>query len=230
MNKDYRGVLGRLAVLSGLICVGWGCLIENDCPDKEEWQQAVVVYTGAPEVDGCGWMISIKDSLYHPVNLDESFKINDLAIRIQYIPDPEVFRCGRGGVIYPSIRITGIESDSPAVGILKEDQWDKLPMDMFRMDSAYIAGDLVFLRVGYSGGCREHQFGLWKLPPQPIDNPPVELMLSHNANGDMCEAYLTEWLSFSLISIRARGKQEVTFLLRGSPEMSAYFGQFTYKY
>jgi hypothetical protein len=103
-------------------------------------------------------------------------------------------------------------------------------MDLFRMDTAFVDGDSLRLMVSYSGGCQVHEFSLWKLPAQSVENPPVELLLAHNANGDMCEAWITRWLSFSLAPLRMVGILEVLFLLRGSPEMSAYYGQFTYSY
>lgn len=182
------------------------------------------------EVDGCGWKILVDSVYYHPVNLSRDYQINGLAILIKYTSDPEEFRCGRGGIPYPSIRITEIKKDAREVEMLQEDEWEKYSMDPFRVDSAYVENDWLMMQVSYGGGCREHEFHLWRLPPNALDPPPVELALSHNANGDMCEAYLTRWLVFSLVPLREPGKHEITFLLRGSPEMSAYFGEFTYTY
>jgi hypothetical protein len=198
--------------------------------DPDMWADAWVINMGAPEVDGCGWMIQIGDEYYYPVNLEDKYKIEVLPVKIKYYYDPVEFRCGRGGTIYKSIRITNIKIDAPQLENLEESDWDEVPMDRFRMDSAFVDDDFLFLHVSFSGGCRQHEFNLWKLPPNALEPPPVELMLSHDANDDMCEALLTEWLVFSLKPLRERGKREVTFLLRGSPEMSAYFGEYTYKY
>ena len=128
------------------------------------------------------------------------------------------------------IRVPEIRKNGKNVVFLPDDEWEKYSMDPFRLDSAYVDDDWLMMQVSYSGGCRDHEFNLWKLPPNALDPPPVELALSHQANGDMCEGYITRWLTFSLVPLRHQGKHEITFLLRGSPEMSAYFGSFIYKY
>jgi hypothetical protein len=195
-------------------------------------REAEILYYGAPEVDGCGWLIKVGDLLYHPETLDDGFKADNLKVKIDYIVTREIFRCGRGGVSYKTIRIVKIEelNRKNEVGILQSNQWDKLKMDSFRMDSAYVDRDTLRLKVSFSGGCREHTFNLWKLPPNALVPPQMELLLDHDAHGDNCKAWLTRWLAFSLRPIRVSGKNEVTILLRGSPEMSAYFGKFVYKY
>ncbi|MFO7616653.1 MAG: hypothetical protein R6V75_05335 [Bacteroidales bacterium] len=109
-------------------------------------------------------------------------------------------------------------------------QMNDLPMDQFRMDTVFVDGDSLRIKVQYSGGCKVHEFRLCKVPSAPGDQSPVELMLTHQANGDMCEAYLTRWLAFSLVPIRVGGLREVAFLMRGSPEMSIYYGDYTYRY
>ncbi|MFH0762000.1 MAG: hypothetical protein V2A67_10910 [Bacteroidota bacterium] len=224
-----KSILLAVIVILGTGCCRYGDY--NDIEGRNQWTDATVVFMGAPEVDGCGWLILIDEEYYYPVNLDDEYRIDSLAIQIKYYYDPIEYRCGRGGTRYPSIRITASKTITPSVGILDEEDWDTVPMDRFVMDSAYVSGDNLYLQVSYSGGCSQHEFNLWKLPPGIVlDPPPVELMLSHEDNDDMCEAWLTRWLVFSLKPIRERGKREITFLLRGSPEMSAYFGEFTYKY
>ena len=213
-------------------------MLAGCCPYNEDYGDdeplglfsATVVYMGAPEVDGCGWLIQIDETYYYPVNLEDQFKIEDLPVRISYTYDPIEFRCGRGGTRYQSIRIESIRIEAPLVRQLYESDWDRVPMDGFRMDSAYVDGDYLYLHVNYGGGCRDHDFKLFRLPTNPRQPEEVELMLSHDANEDMCEAWLSRWLIFSLKPLRLSNTHEVTFWLRGSPEMSAYFGQFTYKY
>jgi len=212
-----------------------GCLqveYRFDVSEDHNLYEAEVIYTGAPEVDGCGWQIRVDDKFYHPENLAEGFKVENLPVMIEFIETRDIFKCGRGGASFKTIRILQIEKKktSKEVAILQENQWNELKMDRFRMDSVYVDGDTIRLKVSYSGGCRDHLFKLWKLPPNALVPPPVELLLDHDAHGDMCEAWLTRWLAFSLRPIRINGKQEVTFLMRGSPEMSAYFGKFVYKY
>jgi hypothetical protein len=220
----------RILLIGVVVGVAASCEPQHNENCGYGFQKGTVENAGAPEVDGCGWLITIGGETYHPVNLDEEFKVADLPVLLKFSDDPEEYWCGRGGRRILSIRIIEMKINAPGVGVLKNDEWDKYDMDSFRLDSAYIDGDYLMMLVNYSGGCRDHEFNLWKLPPNALDPPPVELALSHNANGDMCEAWISRWLVFSLVPIRERGKSEVSFLLRGSPEMSAYFGRYTYKY
>lgn len=103
-------------------------------------------------------------------------------------------------------------------------------MDAFSMDSVYVDGDSLRLHLGYSGGCAIHQFNMWILETGLDNEGEPHLMLEHIGNDDMCEAYLREWLSFSLQLLKEDGKSEVSFWLRGSPQMSMLFGPYIYKY
>ncbi|MDD3384560.1 MAG: hypothetical protein PHN30_02465 [Bacteroidales bacterium] len=116
------------------------------------------------------------------------------------------------------------------VEMITLDAFENLPMGQFRMDTVYIDGDSLRIQVKYSGGCKPHEFRLWKVPVAPGDQSPIELMLSHEDNGDTCEALFTVWLAYSLDPIRIAGLSEVAFLMRGSPEMSIYYGDYTYRY
>lgn len=226
----------RNLLIGSIVLMGLGALSSCHVEPNEDCEygftEGTVIYLGAPEVDGCGWLILIDSVSYHAVNLGIDYQIVDLPILIKYefAAITDEFRCGRGGKIYPSILITDIKRNTPEVGILHEDEWEKYSMDPFRLDSAYIDKDWLMMQVSYSGGCKDHEFNLWRLPPNALNPPPIELALSHKANGDLCEAYITRWLIFSLVPLRERGKKEIKFLLRGSPEMSAYFGTYIYKY
>lgn len=53
-----------------------------------------------------------------------------------------------------------------------------------------IEGNRLVMVVSYSGGCEEHEFDL----RSSVVSDAAALWLYHNANGDPCEAYLTEKL------------------------------------
>lgn len=227
-------MIKRFFLMGAVLLTGIGFLVscheEPVCPCYCDYTNGIVVYQGAPEADGCGWLILIDSVYYHPVNLHSDYQINNLPVKVTFDADPEVFRCGRGGTEIPSIRIREIGTRAQGIVILEEGQWDVLKMDPFHVDTAYVDGSRLMMKIGYSGGCRPHDFQLCKLPPNALNPPPIELALSHDSRGDMCEAYITEWMVFSLFQLREAGKNEVTFMLRGSPEMSAYYGKFTYRY
>lgn len=73
--------------------------------------------------------------------------------------------------------------------------------DPFTLKSAVI--DMVKqelqIEVQYSGGCAKHDFEIiWPETIIAIFPPVYPVILNHENNGDMCEAFLTETLVFSL--------------------------------
>lgn len=71
------------------------------------------------------------------------------------------------------------------------------------IELAQISEDTLQLTVSYSGGCREHHFKLFGSRSIIKTNPPqAEIYLSHNSNGDMCEAWITENIKFDLSPLK----------------------------
>ena len=64
-------------------------------------------------------------------------------------------------------------------------------------------GDTLTVTVSYSGGCEAHQFTL-VASNVFMESYPVQLgaSLAHDANGDRCEAWLTEDWDFDLTPIK----------------------------
>lgn len=62
--------------------------------------------------------------------------------------------------------------------------------------------DILFVEVRYGGGCREHQFQLRYESYDP-DNKLLYFVLSHEDNGDMCKALLSETLMFDYSGVPA---------------------------
>ena len=68
-----------------------------------------------------------------------------------------------------------------------------------------ITGDVLTLSVSYSGGCESHDFtfitsGVF------LESNPVQLqaILAHDANGDSCEAWVTETYHFNISPLKTR--------------------------
>ncbi len=75
--------------------------------------------------------------------------------------------------------------------------------DAYELSSATITDDALTITVSYSGGCEAHQFTL-VASDAFLKSFPVQLNMSlaHNANGDMCEAWITEDYHFELGAIK----------------------------
>jgi hypothetical protein len=69
--------------------------------------------------------------------------------------------------------------------------------------NAAITGDTLTIEASYGGGCETHEFQIcWDqlfLESEPVQ---VGLEVWHDANGDSCEAYLSETLSFDLAPLK----------------------------
>ena len=87
------------------------------------------------------------------------------------------------------------------------DEWAN---DHVKIISASIQNDILELQVQYGGGCKEHFFKLIISEGIEKSNPPqTTFFLSHNANGDSCEALISEDLRFNIIEY----KQYLQFII-----------------
>ena len=72
-------------------------------------------------------------------------------------------------------------------------------------DPPSISGDVLTLNVSYSGGCEAHEFTLITSGVF-LESDPVQLqaVIAHNANGDSCEAWITETYHFNVSPLKTR--------------------------
>jgi|GEM_PF-2598139 len=86
--------------------------------------------------------------------------------------------------------------------------------DPYFIKSAKIEGVRLEIDVSYSGGCEEHTFDLfWPEFANQIYPPKLEVYLSHNANGDLCEAAINETLSIDLSAGKLNYTNQIIGLL-----------------
>lgn len=101
-------------LLVTLIFIGLLSCKKENCnkPDakKIENVNAHVIWGGAPEVDGLGWVIKPENARAEkPSNLPDEFKVDSLAVRISYEPSTEKYPCFCiNGFIY-TVKINSIE-------------------------------------------------------------------------------------------------------------------------
>jgi len=68
--------------------------------------------------------------------------------------------------------------------------------DHFNITSGYYMNNDLVLEVLYGGGCSEHKF-YYTINPQIVSDT-ITLTIYHNANNDVCQAFIEENLSFDL--------------------------------
>jgi hypothetical protein len=75
--------------------------------------------------------------------------------------------------------------------------------DALQVLHADVEGNILYMRVQYGGGCREHEIRLYGSSGF-MESLPIQaaLFLSHDANDDPCDALIFRDLSFDLIPLR----------------------------
>lgn len=57
------------------------CKKDRICSTEKD---AVIHWSGEPELDGCDWQVLIDNTPYHPENLPVNFKIEGLKVKVKY--------------------------------------------------------------------------------------------------------------------------------------------------
>lgn len=124
-------------------------------------------------------------------------------------PDGESSVQGSSELIPESLReaisaaVDFAEGSVPIVVAMDQDP-DHWPMDPTILEEWTVSGNLVHFRLSYPGGCRTHHFNLVAFGGFKESDPVrVSVLISHDANGDECEALLRDDLTFGLLPLKA---------------------------
>ena len=98
----------------------------------------------------------------------------------------------------------GVDKDGNQIIIVDDlNAVKKYADDNAKLNQATIVGDSMKLSISYSGGCQTHEFKLIGLKDFAESSPlQATIYISHNANKDDCEAFLTEELAFDIIPLK----------------------------
>lgn len=102
------------------------------------------------------------------------------------------------------LRISRIDQNSLSrVQIIEASSSGIISKDLLNITEVKLEKDSLKFTVNYSGGCKEHRIELFALKEIAKSNPAqVSVYLSHFANGDMCEAYITRKVRFDLTPLK----------------------------
>ena len=153
--------------------------------------------------------------------------MNRLRLRAWVLGAAAFAACGEGGLDTPvAVSVDDVPPAGPRAGALVVSEAAHLHgRDPFVLNDAAIAGDTLSLNLSYAGGCARHEFTL-VATELFRESDPVQLpvSLAHDANGDSCEAWLTEDYEFDLSLLRDRyrraygdGPGRMVLLLEGIP-------------
>jgi len=95
---------------------------------------------------------------------------------------------------------------------------DSLPNDDLVINSAEVDYDgNLTVSVSHSGGCKDHEYGLyWSAELADTDPPTILFYLTHDSHNDACEAWLTKTVTLDISSVLGWAMDtsgEVTFRL-----------------
>jgi predicted small lipoprotein YifL len=115
--------------------------------------------------------------------------------------------CGGDGPLDPvqAFLTPSPQSHVPQVHLIPGDDPRPWPMDpwTFQERPPTVTGDRLRLPIQYGGGCRVHRFALLVDPAFRESHPvQVSARLTHDADGDLCRALLSEDLQFDLAPLR----------------------------
>jgi hypothetical protein len=96
--------------------------------------------------------------------------------------------------------------------VLDTNNSGNLANDPIYLQEAFIDGNCLQIKVSYSGGCKEHTIDLVRIQYSVTSDSIPVFEISHNANGDLCEAYFTKELRFDLTPLKLEGKKEFELL------------------
>lgn len=102
-------------------------------------------------------------------------------------------------------------NDTPHPSIEMIDEAEALaavPADAAEIEAVSLQGTFLTLSIRYGGGCSNHDFRLYG-GNHFVETAPAggEVWLSHDANGDACEALLERELTFDIRPLERRYRQ-----------------------
>ncbi|MBN1252577.1 MAG: hypothetical protein JXA16_10605 [Bacteroidales bacterium] len=92
--------------------------------------------------------------------------------------------------------------------------------DHFNITSGYYKSNNLILEVLYGGGCSEHQF-YYTINSQIVSDT-LSLTIYHNANNDVCQAFVGENLSFDLSIMSDFGNAKIIKVKSGNYTLALF--------
>ncbi len=181
--------------------------IINGCQEKEEmtFQETGVVvdYAGT---NHCSFIIELDNGeRIQPLHFPEEFEfVQGQRVLIDYVKLPNVIPTCDKGVACDILNVTELNCGS-AITDLYAHNYDSLANDPVHLHEVAVDGDCLYLKLSFSGGCRNHKIELARIHLDHNENEIPVLEIRHDAKGDMCEAWLTQEIQFDLTPLKEDG-------------------------
>jgi hypothetical protein len=182
-------------------------IIFTGCQEKEEmtFQETGVVvdYAGT---EHCSFIIELDNGeKIQPLHYPGDFEfVQGQRVLVDYVKLPNVIPTCDKGIACDILNVEELDCGS-AITDLYAHNYDSLANDPIHLHEAVVDGDCLYLKLSFSGGCRNHEIELARIHLDQNDNEIPVLEIRHDAKGDMCEAWLTQEVQFDLTILKEDG-------------------------
>ncbi len=187
------------------------------CQQEEEitlHETGVVVdYTGS---HNCGFVIELDNgNKIQPMYYPEGFTFaQGQRVLVEYVELLNVISGCNQGI---ACEIKYVEELSCASYVnLYYNNYDSLARDPVYIHEVFVDGNCLQIKLSYSGGCQEHTIDLARIHPScgtpPL--PPPTFEIRHNANNDLCEAFITKEFRFDISQLFEEGETEFVLMAK----------------
>lgn len=174
---------------------------------------------------GCTLVIQLDDStIIVPYQLDTTISLAEgQEVEVAYSEIPVNDTSRDNGI---AANVTWLEQVGcgPIILVKPEVTYvsNKLPSDPFTINGAKINGDCLEILLSFGGGCKAHEFVMTYQKLPNFDKYSGQLILGHNSHGDMCEAYITQTVSFDLSPLKEQDKDMIRLVLIKEGDKEGY--------
>jgi hypothetical protein len=196
-------------VLSAVFLLFTACQ-QTEEPVVYQVTGTVVDYAGT---EHCRFVIELDNGhTIQPLHYPEGFKfIEGQRVLVDYIILPNVISTCDKGSACDLISVEEIGCGLPLTDLYTHD-YNSLPNDPVYVHEVFIEGECLQMKVSFGGGCRIHVFDLARIHENNEEKRDIAYVeLRHNANGDLCKAYLTKELRFNLSELKDEGITRLHF-------------------
>jgi hypothetical protein len=109
-------------------------------------------------------------------------------------------------ILFICIGLSGCLSSYDYI-ILDDSFYQNAPRDSFTFNTVKLRNNILSLNISYGGGCEEHEFTLVGTSFMESNPVQVNVLLSHNANNDPCDMWITQELAFNLLPLKRAWQQ-----------------------
>ena len=182
-------------------------IIFTGCQEKEEmtFQETGVVvdYAGT---DHCSFIIELDNGeKIQPLHFPDEFEfVQGQRVLVDYVKLPNVIPTCDKGIACDILNVEELKCGSPLTDLYAHN-YDSLANDPVQLHEVAVDGDCLYLKLSFSGGCRDHEIELAWIHLAQNDNEIPQLEIRHDAKSDMCDAWLTQEVQFDLTQLTEEG-------------------------